>query len=395
MKKKFILLVALLLVASLVLSACTSKEPAPTNGAEEPGEEAETIKIGGILEMTGNIASFGQSSRNGIVLAFEEINAAGGVLGKQIEFVLEDNKSIQVESATAAQKLIQQNGVAAILGAVASSNTLAAAPIAQDAKIPLISPSSTNPAVTEVGDYIFRSCFIDPFQGEVMSKFAIESLGAKTAAIMTDNNSDYSIGLTEVFKEAFTAAGGTIVSEVAYVSGDTDFNSILTSVKNASPEVVFIPGYYDSVGLILDQAKNNVGFSEDIVFLGTDGWDSPTLFELAGASADGTYFSNHYSPDADSAIVKDFIEAYKAMYNGAVPDALAATAYDAAYMIAAAIESAGSTDAAALRDAIAAVELEGVSGNIKLNEKRDPVKSAVVIKIEGGAQTYYSTVEPN
>ncbi len=394
MKRKLFLIIALLMVASLVLSACTSKDPAPVNnGGDKP--TGETIKIGGILEMTGNIASFGQSSRNGIVLAFEEINAKGGVLGKQIEFVLEDNKSIQVESATAAQKLIQQNGVAAILGAVASSNTLAAAPIAQDAKIPLISPSSTNPAVTEVGDYIFRSCFIDPFQGVVMSKFAIENLGAKTAAIMTDNNSDYSIGLTEVFKEAFTAAGGKIVSEVAYVSGDTDFNSILTSVKNAGPEVVFIPGYYDSVGLILDQAKNNVGFSSDIVFLGTDGWDSPTLFDLAGDSANGTYFSNHYSPDADSAIVKDFIASYKAKFNGAIPDALAATAYDAAYMIAAAIESAGTTDAAALRDAIAAVQLEGVSGNIKLNEKRDPVKSAVVIKIDGGAQTYYSTVEPN
>jgi len=392
MKKRMSLLTALLLIASLIITACGSNgTPSSGNGDTDTGNDP--IVVGGVLELTGNVSSFGQSTRDGVLLAFEEINAAGGVLGRQIKFIPEDNKSQQAESATAAQKLIQQDKVVAILGAVASSNTLAAAPIAQQAKIPLISPSSTNPAVTQVGDYIFRACFIDPFQGNVMASFAVDNLSATTAAIMTDNNSDYSIGLAEVFRAEFEAKGGKIVSEVSFSSGDTDFNTILTTIKNANPEVVFIPAYYDSVGLILDQAKNNVGFSEDIKFLGTDGWDSPTLFELAGDSANGTFFSNHYSPETDSPEVKNFVSKYQAKYN-AVPDALAALAYDAAYMLADAIERAGSTDSAALRDALVSTDLAGVGGQLKLNENRDPIKSAVVIKVEDQEQTYYTTVNP-
>ena len=380
----------MLLIASLILAACGTK-PAEPAAVDKPAEG--DIKIGGILPMSGAIATFGQSSKKGVDLLIEQVNSKGGVLGRKVVFTVEDNKSAQADSATAAQKLIQQDKVVAIVGAVASSNSLAAAPIAQEAKIPMVSGSSTNPAVTEVGDYIFRAAFIDPFQGAVMANFASRDLKAMKAAIMTDANSDYSIGLGNVFKDVFVKNGGTIVSETSFVSGDTDYNAILTTVKSSNPDVVFVPSYYDTVGLILNQAKNNVGFPENIVFLGADGWDSPSLFELAGDSANGHYFSNHYSPDVESAEVKSFIEAYQAKYNE-VPDALAALAYDAANMILTAIEKAGTTESVALRDAIAAIELNAVTGKIKLNEKRDPVKSAVVIVIEDQKQKYFTTVNP-
>ncbi|MDF2547855.1 ABC transporter substrate-binding protein [Anaerosolibacter sp.] len=392
MKRKSFILIAMLLIASLLVTACGSK-PAEAPAAAPAGGDEGPIKIGGIYPLTGAIATFGQSSKKAIDMAFEEVNANGGLLGRKVELVMEDNKSAQADSATAAQKLIQQDKVVAILGAVASSNSLAAAPIAQEAKVPMVSSSSTNPAVTEVGDYIFRAAFIDPFQGQVMANFATNDLKAVKAAIMTDANSDYSIGLANVFKDVFTKNGGSIVSEVSFVSGDTDFNAILTTVKNAQPDVVFVPSYYDTVGLILNQAKNNVGFPENVTFLGADGWDSPTLFELAGDAANGHYFSNHYSPDVDSPEAKKFIEAFKAKYNE-TPDALAALAYDTAYMVFEAIEAAGSADSTAIRDSLVKIDLKGVTGAIKLNEKRDPVKSAVVIKIEDQQQKYFTTVNP-
>lgn len=393
MKRKTAVLIALMLVFSLVLTACGGGGGNAGGGANAPKEVTE-IKIGGIFPLSGPIATFGQSSREGIELAFEEINAKGGVLGKQLRFIVEDNKSVQAESATAAQKLINQDGVVAILGPVASSNSLAAAPIAQDAKIPLLTPTSTNPAVTKVGDFIFRAAFIDPFQGAVMANFATKNLEAKRAAILTDAGSDYSKGLADVFRAVFTENGGQIVAEEFFMTGDTDFNSILTIVKNQNPDVVFVPAYYDTVGLILDQAKNNVGFSPEVIFLGADGWDSPVLFELAGDAADGFFFSNHYSPDVDSPEVTAFLDAYRAKFNGKTPDALAALSYDAAYMLAAAIEKAGNIDPVAIRDALAVVEITGVSGTIRLNENRDPVKSAVIIKIEDQTPRYFTTVNP-
>lgn len=385
MKRRHILGVTLLLLASMVFSAC---------GNNSSSNAENEILVGGIYELTGSISSFGQSARNGIELAFEEINSDGGVLGKTLKLVIEDNKSQQADSATAAQKLIQQNKVVALLGPVSSANTLAIAPIAQQAKIPLITGTSTSPETTQIGDYIFRTCFIDPFQGKVMSTFAIENLGVKTAAIMIDSSSDYSMGLAAVFKETFEAQGGKIVSEVAFSSGDTDFNTILTTVKNAKPEAVFIPAYYDTVGLILDQAKNNVGFGDETQFLGVDGWDSPTLFELAGDSANGGYFSNHYSPEIDSPEVQSFVEAYKKKYN-AVPDALAALCYDAAYVLAEAIEKSGTADPAAIRDALAKTDIVGVGGHIQLDENRNPIKSAVIIKVENQAQVYFTTIHPD
>lgn len=383
MKKRSALFMALMLVASLTVTACTSNNTTANQG--------DQIIIGGVYELTGSASSYGQSSRNGIALAFDEINAAGGVLGKQINFIVEDNKSQQADSATAIQKLIQQDKAIAILGPATSGNTLAAGPIAQQAKIPLISGTATSTAVTEVGDYIFRTCFIDPYQGKVMAYFAADDLSAKTAAIMVETSSDYSIVLADVFKKEFEAKGGKIVSEVSFSGGDTDFNTILTTVKNANPEVVFIPSYYETTGLILDQAKNNVDFPEDVVFLGADGWDSPTLFDLAGDSANNTYFSSHYSSEDTSPKVQEFIKNYQAKYN-AVPDAFAALSYDAAYMLVDAIEKVGSTDSAAIRDALAATNMTGVTGQLKLDENRNPVKSAVIIKIQDQKQSYFTTI---
>jgi len=390
MKKKSFILVSLLLIASMILTACGgSKTPATNNTASE-----DEILIGGNFELTGDIATYGTSSRDGIILAFEEINANGGVLGgKQLKFIVEDNKSSSTDAAIIAQKLIQNDKVVALLGPVTSTNVLAAAPIAVDNKIPLMTGTATNPAVTKVGEYVFRASFIDPFQGTVMANFALENLEAKTAAIMIDSSNDYSKGLGEVFKTVFTQGGGEIVSEQFFVKDDTDFNTILTSIKGKNPDVVFVPSYYGTVGPILDQAKNNVGFSEDVIFLGADGWDSPELFDLAKDAANGFYFSNHYSPDTDSPEVKNFTEAYKAKYN-TVPDALAALSYDAAYMLAAAIDNAGSAEPTAIRDALAAVEITGVSGKIKFDENRDPVKSAVIIKIEDQKQVYHTTIDP-
>jgi branched-chain amino acid transport system substrate-binding protein len=387
MKRKLIVVLVLVLVASLALTGCGRRPPATQPAPQPP---AEPIKVGSVMPMTGAIATFGQSSYEGIQLAFEEINAAGGVLGRQLELFNEDNQSKAEETPTVVTKLIDQVGVVAIIGSVASSHSLAGAPIAQAAGIPMISPTSTNPRVTEVGDFIFRACFIDPFQGQVMAKFATEDLGAKTAALMVDVGSDYAKGLAEFFKTSFTAAGGTIVATENFTAEDKDFSAILTRIKAANPDVVFVPSYYDTVGPILKQAQA-AGITA--TFLGGDGWDSPKLFELAGDAANGHFFSNHYSPEADTPEVKKFLEAYQAKYNK-VPDALAALAYDAAYILAESIRAAGSTEGAAIRDAMQALQFTGVSGNISFDENRNPVKSAVVIGIEEGKQVYRMTVTP-
>lgn len=386
MKRKLSLVLVFALVLSLALTGCGggTTTPAPAQ------PQAQEIKIGSVFPITGQIATFGISSLNAVQLAFEEINAQGGVLGKQLVLFNEDNQSKAEETATAFKKLIDQVGVVAILGSVASSHSLAGAPIAQDAGIPMLSPTSTNPRVTEVGDFIFRACFIDPFQGQVMAQFALEELGATKAAMIVEQESDYAKGLAEFFKEAFTKAGGTMVAEETFSNQDKDFSAILTRVKAAAPDVVFVPSYYDTVGPILKQAAD-AGL--EAVFLGGDGWDSPDLFDLAGDAANGHFFSNHYSPDSGTPEVQAFIAAYQAKFN-AVPDALAALAYDAAYLLAQAIREAGSTDGAAIRDAMAAINFTGVSGNVTFDAKRNPIKSAVIIGIENGQQVYRTTVNP-
>jgi branched-chain amino acid transport system substrate-binding protein len=387
MKRKLSLLVVIAMVLALALVGCGGTGGGGTGG----GTTEEEIKIGSIMPLTGAHASFGISSVEAIQLAFEEINAAGGVLdGKKLRLVNEDNRSTAEEAATAAQKLIEQDKVTAILGSVASSASLAAGPIAQEAGVPMLSPTSTNPDVTLIGDFIFRACFIDPFQGQVMAQFVLEDLGLTTAAMIVEQESDYAKGLAEFFKASFEASGGTVLITENFSSGDSDFSGILTRVRAANPEFVYIPSYYDTVGPILRQASD---MELNAQFGGGDGWDSPDLFDLAGDAANGGFFSNHYSPDVDTPEVKSFIAAYQAKYNK-VPDALAALAYDAAYMLAQAINEAGSIDGAAIRDALRAINFTGVSGNIVYDANRNPIKNAVIIGIENQQQVYRTTVSP-
>ncbi|HJU93293.1 MAG TPA: ABC transporter substrate-binding protein [Pyrinomonadaceae bacterium] len=362
------ILIASIVIASL-LSACN-----PQGGGDK-------IRVGVFMSLTGTTANFGISSVNGIKMAAEEVNAAGGINGKQIELLVQDDRSDASEAATIVTKFVTQDQVHAILGEVASSRSIAAAPIAQNAKIPMLTPSSTNPEVTKKGDFIFRSCFIDPIQGAAIAQFAAKTLGAKNAAIMVDRKNDYSTGLEEVINDVFTKMGGKIVATQSYQEGDQDFNAQLTSLKGANPEVIFVPGYYNDVGLIAKQARDK-GITVPLV--GGDGWDSTQLYAIGGKSLNGSYFTNHYSPyDTDPKVTK-FVDGYKAKY-GSVPDALAATAYDAAHIMFDAIKRSKSLNGPDIRDALAATkDYPGVTGTVTFNQNRDAVKPIVMIEIKDG-----------
>lgn len=350
----------------------------------------DNIKIGEFASLTGGNASFGQSSHKGTQLAIDELNAAGGVLGKKLQLIVEDDQSQAGQPATIVQKLIAQDKVIAILGEVASSKSLEAAPIAQQNKIPMISPASTNPKVTEVGDYIFRVCFIDPFQGTVMAKFAL-SKGWKKIAILTDVKQDYSVGLGEFFVKHFKANGGEIVREQKYSSGDREFRAQLTSIKAAQPDAIFVPGYYAEVALIGKQARL-LGLRMPL--LGGDGWVGDSLLKVAGNSLDGSFFSSHFSDQDKNPVVQDFVKKFRAKYNE-TPDDMAALGYDSAMILAAAIKRAGTTESAKLRDAIAATkDHAGITGRISLDANRNAAKSAVIMTIADGGFKFQQTVAP-
>jgi len=356
---------------------------------------AETIKVGLIAPLTGPIATFGQSVEKGVRMAVDEINAKGGVLGMKIELLVEDNQAKAEESANIARKFIEQDKVVAILGPVISSNTLAAAPIAQQSKVPLLTPTATNPRVTQVGNYIFRVCFVDDFQGTVMARFAKTGLGKRvsTAAILYEKTSDYSIGLAKYFKETFTKIGGKIVAEESFSSGDQDFSAQLTKIKGKNPDVLYVPSYYDTAGLIIKQARE---LGINVPILGGDGFDSPQLVQLAGKeNLKDCYFSGHFFAGSSAPQVKTFVANFKKRYNQ-VPDMLAALGYDAAYMLADAIKKAGKVDRDAIRDALANTKnLKLVTGTITLDENRNPQKSAVIIGFDSnGNQVYKTTVNP-
>jgi len=387
MKKRSFLLLSVLLVLTLALV------PACSNSSD-----GDTVKVGANFELTGGVASFGQSSVNAIQLAFEQANANGGVLGKQLELVVADNKSDASESTLAITKLITQDKVSAVLGPVTSTNTLAAVPVAQENKVPIITPTATNPKVTvneetgKLNDYVFRACFIDPFQGTVMANFASNDLNAKTAAIYIDNSSDYAKGLAKYFEESFVANGGTIVATEAYVAKDTDFKATLTRIKSTNPDVIFVPGYYEEVGKIVKQGRE-LGITAP--FLGGDGWDAPQIVDIAGAeNLNNTYFSNHYSAEDPSPEIQNFVKAYEEKYN-ATPDALAALGYDAAILLIDAIKRAGSDDPEEIKKALEETkDFPAVSGKITFDENHNPVKSAVIIEFKDGKQTYKTKVNP-
>ena len=355
-------------------------------------------KIGANLEMTGNTATFGQSATNGAKLAIKQVNAKGGVLGKQITLVVADNKSDTAEAANAMQKLATQDKVIASIAPIASSSVMAAAQVNESAKILGISPTASNPNVTvdpetgKVRDYLFRATFIDPFQGAVMANFAKNTLKAQKAAVYIENSSDYAKGLGKFFKETFVQNGGNIVSDEAYLAKDTDFKATLTKIKASNPDVIFVPGYYQEVGMIIKQARE-IGITVPI--LGADGWDSAKLPEIAGAEAlNNTFFSNHYSPDDNSPEIKNFVEAYKAEY-GQVPDAFAALSYDATMMIIEAIKRAGVEDSVKVKDELAKTrDYQGVAGSITLDEKHNAVKGVVIIEMKNGIQAFKEKIKP-
>jgi branched-chain amino acid transport system substrate-binding protein len=358
-------------------------------GCEGRDDGPGAIRVGHFASMTGDTATFGQSADRGMQLAIQEINAAGGVLGRPLELITEDDRSVTEEARSAAQKLLQRDRVVALLGEVASSRSLAAAPEAQRARIPMISPASTNPKVTEVGDYVFRACFIDPFQGAVMARFAAQELGARRVAILLDYKQDYSVGLADYFRRTFRELGGEIVADERYTSGDIEFRAQLTTLRAASPDAIFVPGYYTEVGLIAKQARE---LGIQVPMLGGDGWDSEKTLEIGGAAVEGYFFSTHYSADAETPKVQDFVKHYRSSYGG-VPDAMAALGYDTALIFADALRRAGSSEGPKLRDAIAATrEFDGVTGRISIDAERNARKDAVVLKIENGRFRYYRTI---
>lgn len=380
-------LIALGLIAALLMATGCSRR------GENSADPGGTIKVGVYGDLTGQTSSFGQSTKNGAQMAADEINAAGGINGRQVQLVIEDDQGEPGKAATVVGKLINQDQVRALIGEVASSNSIAAAPIAQEAGVPMISPSSTNPKVTQTGDYIFRVCFIDPFQGEVMAKFAANTLKAKRAAILFDSTSDYSKGLIQFFKQSFTKLGGQIVAEQAYVQRDRDFTGQLTQIRSANPEVIYVPGYYQEVGVIAKQSKQ-LGINAPL--LGGDGWDSPQLWDLGGDALNGDYISNHYSVDDPSPAIQKFVAAYKAKYNGTAPDAIAALGYDAMMVLADAIKRAGGTESTKLRDAIAqTANFQAVTGVISIDKDRNAVKPAVVLQLQNHKYVYKETIQPD
>ncbi len=365
------------IIASLFFASCTKKQ--------------NEILVGEYGSLTGSEATFGLSTNKGIRMAFDEVNEKGGVKGKKIKLITEDDQGKPEEAAQAVTRLITQNKVVALLGEVASGRSKAAAPIANKNKIPMITPASTNPDVTKLGEYIFRTCFIDPFQGLVMAKFAKENLGLKTAAILRDVKNEYSVGLANVFIEEFKKMGGEIVEDLSYQSGDIDFKAQLTQIKAKNPQTIFIPGYYTEVGLIALQTKQ-LGIKS--VLLGGDGWDSPKLAEIGKDAVNGNYFSTHYTTESTEPVVVDFVTRFKQRYNE-TPDAMAALGYDAAHILVNAMTRSADLKPETIRDEVAKTsDFKGVTGKITLNENRDAVKSAVVVQVQGTQLKYITSVSP-
>jgi len=377
------------------LTACGSKDEGSNDGASSSGD---TIKIGLNLELSGNVASYGSGIAAGAELAIQEINDAGGIDGKKIEAVKIDNKSDAAEATSAALKLATQEKVVAQIGSATSGNTVASVQVATQNKMPIISPSGTSETVTvnddgSVNDYAFRTCFIDPFQGQVAANFASNDLKAKNVAIFSDSSSDYAKGLAEAFKKQIEANGGTVVAEESYVAKDTDFKSTLTRLKSKKPDFIYVPGYYEEVGLIVKQAR---AAGIDAPMMGGDGWDSPKIVELGGNDAlNNTYFTNHYSAEDPDEKIQKFVTAFKEANDDKSPDAFNALGYDSVYWLKDAIESAGSTKGEDIQKALAATkDLSLVTGTFSVDDKHNTIKSATVLEFKDGKQVFKTKVEP-
>lgn len=357
-----------------------------------PAAAQDTIKIGHYGSMTGQEATFGVSTDNGIKLAVQEINAAGGINGKKIEVITYDTKSDSKEAGNCVTRLITSDKVVAVLGEVASGRSLAGGQVCQERGVPMISPSSTNPRVTIGRDMVFRVCFIDPFQGFVVAKFARENLKAANVAVLYDQTQPYSKGLRDEFKKHFEKMGGKIVADQAYSGGDQDFSAQLNTIRGNKADAIFVPGYYTEAGNIAIQARK-LGIK--VPLLGGDGWDSEQLAKIGGEAIEGCYYSNHYAPDQPSEEVKTFVGKYQSKFNGETPDGLAALGYDAMLVLAEAMKKSKSLKGADLRDAIAATkDYKAVTGVISMDKNRDARKAAVVVQMKGGKPTWVATIDP-
>jgi len=398
-------LVPLALLTFALLSfatvGCDRDAGGGSGGGGEGGRSTSStgdILIGHFASMTGDTATFGVSADEGIQLAKDEINAAGGVLGRKIKVITEDDRSLNDEAKTTVQKLIGRDHVVALLGEIASSRSIAGAPIAQDERVPMLSPGSTNPKVTEIGDYIFRACFIDNFQGTAVAKFAMGDLKAKRFAILYANNSDYSVGLRKYFRDAVTAGGGQIVADLTYQEkSDVDFKGQLTKIRDANPDAIFVPGYYTEAALICQQARE-LGIKAPL--MGGDGWDSDQLVAIGKGAVEGCYFANHYAAEEDRPEVQKFVQSYRARYKNPdgspkTPDAMAILGYDAMRLMADAIKRAGGTEGTKIRDALAATkDFPGASGSITIDENRNAKKPIIILKITNGQFRYVSRANP-
>ncbi len=375
-----------------LLAACKKSGDAPAPGASGTSPSAsQGLVIGHFASMTGNTAHFGQDTDKAVHLAVDEINAAGGLLGKPVKVTTLDDRGDSAEAASAVTRLIDVEHVNAIIGEVASSLSLAGGRIAQRRGIPMVSPSSTNPKVTQIGDFVFRVCFIDPFQGKVMATFARNTLKLDSVALLKDVKNDYSIGLADTFKASFVALGGKIELEQSYSAGDTDFSAQVTAVKATKAQAIYVPGYYSEVGAIARTAQR---LGVKLPLLGGDGWDAPELFTIGGDALEGSYFSNHFAPDGAGPKAKQFIAAFQKKHN-VEPTGLGMLGYDAAVVLFDAVKRAGKVDGPAVRDALAQTKnFEGVTGKITIDKDRNAEKSAVVIKITGGKGKYETTVDP-
>jgi branched-chain amino acid transport system substrate-binding protein len=376
-------ILSVLLVAVLLLTAC---QTGGTTGSKDP------IKVAILAPLSGSVATFGESTKNGAMMAVDEWNAKGGVLGRQIAVVVEDSQCSADPAVNAANKVIDQDKVKYIIGEVCSSASIPVSMIAEEKGVIQISPTSTNDKLTINADgttkkYIFRACYNDSFQGVVTGNFALTNLGAKTAFVLFDQGNDYTIGLADSFKATFIKGGGTIVGEETYTKTDTDFSAILAKISEVKPDIVFLGDYYNIVNLVMAQAKEK-GITAP--FIGGDGWDSSDLDLVA---ADGGYYSNHYSPEDTRPIVQDWVKKYEAKH-GSKPDALATLAYDAANILFTSIQNAGVDDPAKVKDSMAAIKFEGVSGSITYNNLHNPVKAAVMLRVKDGKVSYVSTVNP-
>lgn len=349
------------------------------------------ILVGEFGSLTGTAATFGISAKNGIEMAIDKVNETGGILGKKIRVVVEDDQGRPEEAQTVVTKLINKDRVLAVLGEVSSSRSLAAAPVCQQRRIPMISPSSTSPKVTQVGDCIFRVCFIDTFQGLVMAKFAADSLKVRNVGILRDIRNEYSVGLADIFRQHFGERGGKIVADESYSEGDNDFSAQLTSIKSKNPQAIFVPGYYTEAGLIARQARK-LGIKVPI--LGGDGWDSAKLWEIGGEALNDCYYSSHYSAYDPNPVIQKFVQEYKTRYGG-LPDTNAVLGYDAANILIDAFRRAGSVEPEKVRQALASTrDFAGVTGKITMDENRNPIKPAVVLRVKNGVMEYVETIHP-